>query len=125
MNAKSIYNLLQRKGIDATVRTYPSKSFDPDFNKTTLGEATDYSVKIVPPYKYVKEEYKTTTLITWGKGLTGIANYNPSTKGSLAFTIKVGLKIIINNKEWTVIGITPIQDNIGMLFYSLNIESGN
>lgn len=125
MNAESIYNIISRKGIDATIRTYPSKSFDPDTNLTTLGTATDYSVKIVPPYKYKKAGFKVTTLVTYGKGTTGIANYNPSTGGVLAFSVKVGLKIIINSKEWTVISFTPIQDNTGILFYSLDIESGN
>lgn len=125
MTPKSVYNLLFRKGIDATVRTYPSSSFDSDTNKTTLGSAIDYAVKIVPPYKYLKEGYKTITLITYGRGMTGIANYNVLTGGSLAFTIKAGLKIIINSKEWTVIGVTPIQDNTGILYYTLEIESGN
>lgn len=125
MTPKSIYNTLVRKGISATVRTYPSSTFDPDINKTTLGSATDYSVKIIPPYKWVKEAYKVSTLISYGKGLTGVANYNSATGGSLAFTVKVGLIIIINNKEWTVIGVSPISDNTGVLFYSLNIEAGN
>lgn len=124
MNAESIYNLLQRKGIDATVRTYPSKSFDPDTNLTTLGSETDYSVKIVPPYRN-REGYKSTQLITYGKGLTGIANYNPSTGGALVFSIVVGLILIINSKIWTVISMTPMQDNTGILFYSLEIEAGN
>lgn len=125
MTPKSVYNIIARKGIDATVRTYPNATFNSSINKTTLGEATDYSVSIVPPYKYVKEEYKSTTLISWGKGLTGIANYNPSTGEALTFTIKTGLKIIINSKEWTVISVTPIQDNTGILFYTLGIEAGN
>lgn len=126
MTGKSIYNILVRKGIDATVRTYPSSSFDPDTNVTTLGSPTDYSVKIVPPYaKHIREGYKVMSLITYGKGLTGIANYNPATGGVLAFTIKVGLKIIISNKEWTITSIAPMQDNAGILFYSLGIEAGN
>lgn len=125
MTPKSVYNLLARKGINAIIRTYPSKTFDPDTNLTTLGDATDYSISIVPPYKYLKEAYKSTVLITYGQGLTGIANYNPSTGGVLAFTLKAGLKIIINSKEWTIMGVVPIQDNTGILFYSLNIESGN
>lgn len=125
MNAKSIYNILSRKGIDATIRTHPSKSFDPGTNKTILGDATDYAVKIVPPYKYIKEGYKATTLIWSGKGTTGIANYNPSDGGALAFTIKPGLVIIINSKKWTIMSYTPIQDNTGILYYSLEIEAGN
>lgn len=123
MNAKSIYDLLVRKGIDATIRTYPSATFDPATNKTTLGDATDYPVKIVPPYRYIKAAYKATELITYGNGLTGISNYNTATGGVLAFTIKAGLKIIINNKEWTITSFTPIQDSTGILFYTLGIES--
>lgn len=118
MNAKSVYNMLVRKGIDATVRVYPSSSFDPDTNRTTLGEATDYSVKIVPPYRN-REGYKPAELITHGKGLTGIANYD------LSFSVVVGLKITVNSKEWTVTEVTPIQDNTGILFYTLKIEAGD
>jgi len=119
MTPESIYNLLVRKGIDATIRTYPDAEFNPDTNKTVLGNPIDYTVKIVPPYKYIKEEYRTTQLVTWGKGLTGIANYN------LSFVVEVGLVIIINSKKWTVVSVTPIQDNTGILFYSLGIEAGD
>lgn len=118
MTSKSIYNLLVRKGIDATIRTYPSSSFDPDANTTTLGSATDYAVKIVPPYRN-REGYKSAEMITFGRGVSGIANYN------LNFSIKVGLKIIITGKEWTVISFAEIKDNTGILFYSLEIEAGN
>lgn len=118
MNAEEIYDIIQDLGIDAIVRTYPSATFDPDTNKTTLGSVTDYSVKIIPPYKN-KEGYKPAELITSGKGFTGIANYQ------LFFTIKAGLKIIIANKEWTVISYTEIKNNTGVLLYLLEIESGN
>lgn len=118
MNAKSIYNLLQRKGIDATIRTYPSAIFNSDTNKTILGTAVDYSVKIVPPYRNI-EGYKPAEMISSGSGLTGIANYE------LDFTIQVGLKLIINGKEWTVISFTEVKDNTGILFYTLEIQSGN
>lgn len=119
MDAESVYNVLQRKGVSATVRTYPSAVFDPATNKTTQGDATDYIVKIIPPYRYVKEGFKPTVLITYGKGLTGLANYN------LNFDVKVGLKIIINNKEWTAVEISPIQDSTGIILYILKIESGS
>jgi len=118
MNAESIYNLIQRKGVDATIRTYPDASFDPDTNRTTLGTAVDYSVKVVPPYNN-REGLKAAEMISSGKGLTGIANYN------LEFIIQAGLKIIIGSKEWTVIGYTEIKDNTGILFYTLEIESGS
>jgi len=124
MTPESIYNLLVRKGIDATIRTYPNAVFDSDTNKTTLGSAVDYSVKIVPPYNN-REGFKTAEMISSGSGLTGIANYNSLTKGALAFTIEPGLKIIIGSKEWTIVGITPVQDNTGILFFSLEIEAGN
>lgn len=118
MNAQSIYNMLVRKGVDAVARTYPSKSFNPDTNKTTLGTALNVSVKVIPPYKN-KEGYKKTELITSGKGLTGIANYN------LSFTVAAGMKLIIASKEWTVTGYTEIKNASGILLYLLEIVSGN
>jgi len=124
MTPKSIYNIIQRKGIDAIIRTYPSATFGPDTNKTIQGSAVNYSIKIIPPYKN-RERYKPAVLITSGKGLTGIANYNPTTGSSLSFTIKAGLKLIIASKEWTVIGYTEIKNNTGILLYILEIESGD
>lgn len=116
MNAKSIYNILQRKGVTAVIRTYPFATFDPNTNKTTLGTASNISLKIIPPYKN-REGYKPAELITSGKGLTGIANYD------LSFTVKAGLIIIIADKEWTVIGFTEVKNNTGILLYLLEIES--
>lgn len=117
MNAESVYNILVRKGITATVRTFPNEEFIPSTNTTLRGAVTEYQVKIIPPYRYLKESYGKTTLITFGKGLTGIANYE------LEFEVKAGLILVINNKEWTVSGVAPIQDSSGIIMYTLEIES--
>ena len=124
MTPEGIYNILNRKGITATIRTYPSKSFDADANKTTLGTAVDYSVKIVPPYRN-REGYKPAQLITSGRGVSGIANYNPATKGALAFTVEAGLILIIDSKIWTITGRNKVEDNSGILYFGLEVESGD
>lgn len=124
MTPESIYNILVRKGLTATIRTYPSKSFDPDINKTTLGTAVDYSVKIVPPYRN-REGFKPAVLVTAGRAISGIANYNPNTKGALAFTFVAGLILIIDSKIWTITGINKVEDNTGILYYGFEIEAGN
>jgi len=118
--AKKWYDMLQRKGIDATARVYPDASFNPSNNKTTLSHTVDFSLKIVPPYRN-REGYKPAEFITSGKGLTGIANYN------LRFDVKAGLKLIIGSasKEWTVTGITEIKDRTGILLYTVEIEAGD
>lgn len=109
---------LTRKGISATVQVHESASFDPATNLTTKGSATEYPVKVIPPYKNI-EGYKATELITSGKGLTGFANKD------LSFTVKAGLLIVVLGKTWTVIGITPISNSTGILFYLLEIETGS
>ena len=116
--AKKWYDMIVRKGVDATIRTYPLITFDPNTNKTTLGDARDFSAKVIPPYRN-REGFKPAELITSGKGLTGIANYQRN------FNIKAGLEIIISDKKWTVIGYTEVKDSTGILVYLLEIESGN
>ncbi len=116
--AKKWYDLLVRKGIDATIRIYPDKSFDPDTNLTTLGYYNDYEVKVIPPYRN-REGYKPAELITSGRGLSGVANYN------LRFDVEAGLKITIASKEWTVVGYTEVKDKTGILVYLLEIEAGD
>jgi len=110
--------LLERKGLDAVVRVFPDAEFDPATNKTTPGEKTEYTVKIIPPYKNA-EGFKKAELITAGKGWTGIANKD------LLFTVKAGLILVIGSKEWTVTSITPLSNNTGILFYLMQIESGD
>lgn len=117
-NAEQWYNLLQNEGRSAVARTYPVKTFNPVTNKTTLGKAIDYDVKVIPPYRN-REGYQKEELITSGKGLTGIANYN------LNFQVKEGLILIIEGKKWTVTGITDISDKTGILVYLFEIESGD
>lgn len=117
MTPESVYNILVRKGVTATVRAFPDVNFTPATNTVHQGDVSEYSVKVVPPYKYVKEAYKQTTLITFGKGLTGVANHN------LEFEVKTGLIIVINNREWTVVSVTPISDSSGIIMYTLGIES--
>lgn len=115
---EKLVSLLERKGLDAVVRVYSDAVFDPDTNKTTQGDAVDYNVKVIPPYKNA-EGYKRTELITAGKGWTGIANKD------LAFTVKAGLKIIIDGKEWTVTSRTSLSNKTGVVFYLMQIESGD
>lgn len=118
LTTEKLAALLERKGLTATARVYPSASFDPATNKTTLGIAIDYSIKIIPPYKNA-EGYKKAELITAGKGWTGVANKE------LAFTVKAGLILIISGKTWTVTSIQPLSNKTGVLFYLMQIESGD
>ncbi len=114
----SVNAILTRKGIDATVRTFPAATFDPDTNKTTHGAATDYTIKAASPYRN-REGYKTDELITSGKGKTIFANLD------LQFTVAAGLVMIMIGKEWSVIGSTPIGDNTGIIAYECDIETGS
>jgi hypothetical protein len=110
-----IQELLTEYGIDGTVRTYPSKSFDAPTNTTTLGAPVDYTIKMVPPYQVVDQF--NTEFITGGKGKTGFAN------DSLAFTVEQGLTLIIDGVTWLVTGVSPIRTGSGIVYYELEIES--
>lgn len=110
--------MLERKGLDAIARVYPDAVFNPTTNKTTQGTKVEYNVKIIPPYKNA-EGFKKTELITSGKGWTGIANKN------LKFVVKAGLKLVIDGKEWTVMSKTSLSNKTGVLFYLMQIESGD
>ena len=116
LTAIKLETLLKHKGISAIVRVYLDATFDPATNKTTLGDVTEYSVKIIPPYKR-EEKYGKETLIVSGKGMTGLANKD------LLFTVKAGLILVINSKEWITTNVVPLSNNIGVLFYLLEIES--
>jgi hypothetical protein len=118
LTATTINNILTRLGVTATARVYESASFDPTTNTTTEGSPTDYTVKVIPPHKN-KEGYQKSELITHGKGWTGIANKD------LQFDVKAGLILIINSKTWTVVGVTPLSNNSGVLAYLMEIESGS
>jgi len=115
LSKEKLAAMLERKGIDAVVRVYPDAIYDPTKNKVRQGEAVEYDVKIIPPYKNA-EGYKKAELITSGKGMTGIANKN------LQFEVKAGLILVIYNEEWIVTGFTPLSNNTGILFYLLQIE---
>jgi len=118
LNIEKLAALLERKGIDAVIKVYPDAAFDPTINKTTQGDVVEYNVKVIPPYKNA-EGFKKTELITAGKGWTGIANKD------LAFTVKAGLIIVIDGKEWTVTSKTSLANKTGVLFYLMQIESGS
>ena len=118
LTTEKLAAMLERKGLDAVVRVYPDAVHDPVTNKTTQGTKVEYNVKIIPPYKNA-EGFKKTELITAGKGWTGIANKN------LKFVVKAGLILIIDSKEWTVTSKTPLSNKTGVLFYLMQIESGD
>ncbi len=115
--AERVAKLLDENGISATVRIRGTNTFDPATSKAQRGSVTDHTVMITPPYRN-SEGYKAPTLITSGKGLTGIANFE------LEFTVKAGIVIIIDSIHWTVISITPVRNNTGILYFEMEIESG-
>jgi len=118
LTTEKLAAILERKGLDAIVRVYPDAVFNPATNKTTQGTKVEYKVKIIPPYKNA-EGFKKTELITSGKGWTGIANKD------LQFVVKAGLILIIDGKEWTVMSKTSLSNKTGVLFYLMQIESGD
>lgn len=118
LTTEKLAAMLERKGIDAIIRVYPDAVFDPDTNQTTQGIKVEYTVKAIPPYKNA-EGFKKTELITAGKGWTGIANKD------LQFEVRAGLILIIDGKEWTVTSRTPLSNKTGVLFYLMQIESGD
>lgn len=118
LTTEKLAAILERKGIDAIVRVYPDAVYDLTKNRTRQGTKVEYKVKIIPPYKNA-EGFKKTELITAGKGWTGIANKD------LNFTVKAGLVLIIDGKEWTVTSRTPLSNKTGVLFYLMQIESGD
>lgn len=119
ITASSILEIITRLGISASIRVYPSATFDPDTNSVDEGSSSDYDVKIIPPYKNLTGYGDKTELITSGKGWTGVANDN------LGFTVKSGILITIDSKVWTVINTVPLRNSLGIVAYLLEIESGN
>jgi len=111
-----IDNMLRRYGISAVARIYENAEFDPTKNKTDLGNYVDYDIIVVPPYTW-REGFKNAVLVNSGNALSGIAAKD------LLFVTKTGTILIINNIQWIVLGFTPIQNNIGILYYQLEIQS--
>lgn len=114
--AKRIYSLIQRQGIDATIRLYPFKIFDPTTNKTVLGAVSEYSIKITPPYQ-LQGGFNQKVLITSGKGLSGIPAFQ------IPFVVTNGMEIEVVGKKWSVTGNQPVSDSSGVLYYQLDIVS--
>lgn len=116
MNAESVADFLERKGVDATIKVWGTETFDPTTNETTLASDVDHAVKIIPPYQVV-DEFGKTTFVTEGKGMTGLANYN------LGFTLKKAQEITLSGVIWVIDNIQPLQNNEGVLCYILGIHS--
>ena len=113
ITADKILTMLTKLGADATLISYPSASFDPDTNRTIPGVATNTAVKAVPPYK--NRETFGKDLITSGIGFTGIS-------ASEEVTPKVGMKITVHSRTWTITGVTPISSGDEIVYYQLEIE---
>lgn len=114
--AKRVYDMIQRKGLLAIIRTYPLRFFNPDTNTTTLGDPVDYELKIIPPYD-ASDEVGKNTLIVSGRGMTGIPAWN------IGFAVDSKIEVHVLNKTWMVQGVQPLTDSSGVLCYMLEILS--
>jgi hypothetical protein len=116
MNAESVYNLIEKLGIEASYKDWTSEVFDPATNETTRSGEVDYDVKAIPPYEVV-DAYGNHRLIAEGKGMTGIANY------SLSFVPKKSRELTIAGTIWVITSVQPLSNASGVLCYLFGVDS--
>jgi hypothetical protein len=105
--------LITKYGVTATLRSYPSQSYDATTGLTTNGTATDTSVTIVPPYGpgAHMERYGP---IAGDVAVDAQTVLSPS---GLTLVPSIAMQIIWNSRTWVIVGINRINYKSGLVLY--------
>ena len=112
---EAVYDIIDEFGKIVTFWIYPDQDYDPTIGENTLGDPTQYSKKVIPPYQ-INLKYVDGKLIKLGDLLTGIAAQD------IEFTPTLKMKITIDSNIWTIININPIYSGEQIALYLLQLR---
>ncbi len=112
---EDVLDIIDEMGKTVTFWVYPEADYDPTTGEGSLGEAVQYSKKVIPPYE-VDLKYIYADVAQAGDMLTGIA------ASGLEFTPTNGIKITIDSCIWTAVRVIPIYANEMIVLYILQLR---
>ena len=112
---EAIEEILEEIYKTVTFWVYPNKAYDPSTGKTTQGDATQHSKKVIPPYA-IDLKYVDGDVIKVGDLLTGVP------AEGIEFTPARSMKVTIDSNIWTIERVQPLYASEQIVLYLLQLR---
>lgn len=119
ITAERTLAILQTHGVDAVFRAHATSVYDPATGQTTHTGTADHPHRIVPPYKSGG-----TAAERFG-GVDGVVTaeaFSAVSPSGMTIVPAVGMDLVYDGKTWTITGVNPIRNNMGVVLYELALQ---
>jgi hypothetical protein len=110
-----VYDLIDELGKTVTFWLYGSDSYNPATGKQSTGDATQYNLKVIPPYE-VELKYVDGDLVRIGDLVSGVPAKN------IQFIPERGIKVTIDSAIWEIMRVTPIYSGEWICLYLFQLR---
>jgi hypothetical protein len=110
-----VYDLIDELGKTVTFWLYGSDSYNPATGKQSTGDATQYNLKVIPPYE-VELKYVDGDLVRIGDLVSGVPAKN------IQFIPERGIKVTIDSAIWEIMRVTPIYSGEWICLYIFQLR---
>ena len=112
---EDVYDIIDEFGKVVTFWVYGSAVYDPLTGKETLGDATQYNLKVIPPYS-VELRYVDGDLIKAGDMLSGVPSKD------ILFTPVKGMSVSVGSDIWTIERVSPVYSGEWICLYLFQLR---
>jgi len=106
-------------GVDVTITSHASKTYDPTEGDVTLGEATAHTVKALPPY----QDGGAMKRFGVPDGVVEANAFTICSPAGLNFTPTVGMTLAYGGNAWTITAVNPVQHKTDVVLYEMALHS--
>jgi hypothetical protein len=119
ITAADILTKITTYGVDVTITSYASKTYDPTEGDVMLGEATAHTVKALAPY----QDGGAMKRFGVPDGVIEASAFTVCSPSGLSFTPKVGMTLAYGDNTWTITAVNPVQYKTEVVLYELALHS--
>jgi hypothetical protein len=112
---EDVYEIIDEFGKVVTFWVYGSAVYDPTTGKEISGDATQYNLKVIPPYS-IELRYVDGDLIKAGDMLSGVPAKD------IEFTPAKGIKVTVDSYIWTIVRVQPIYSGEWICLYLFQLR---
>ena len=112
---EDVFEIIAEVGKTVTFWVYPGETYSPATGTSTPGDATQYPLKVIPPYS-IDLKYVDGDLIKAGDMLSGVPAKD------IEFTPAKGMSVTVGSDIWTIIQVSPIYSGEWICLYLFQLR---
>lgn len=112
---EDVFDIIAELGKTVTFWVYGSETYNPATGKQTTGDATQYNLKVLPPYS-IELKYVDGDVIKAGDMLSGVPAKD------IEFTPARGMSVTLGDDIWVIKQVSPIYSGEWIALYLFQLR---